>query len=245
MSHGNSFATNNLLLKSLSQDDLDLLVPNFERVPFERKQVLGAPDERIAHVYFPEGGIVSITSLDEDGRRTEVGIFGREGVSAMPLILGAEQMPLETFVQVDHSNAIRIGAAQFQKALDHSATIRRTMLRYVHTMMMQMSQSAVANARHQIEGRLARWLIMCHDRVDGDELALTHEFMAIMIGAQRSGVTVALHVLEGTGMVRSTRGLVTILDRAKLADLAGDSYGLAEAEYRRLIGPFGDNPDRA
>jgi CRP-like cAMP-binding protein len=120
-----------------------------------------------------------------------------------------------------------------------SVTLRELLLRYVQTLLIQTAQSAVANARYQIEARLARWLLMCHDRVEGDEIALTHEFMAMMIGAQRSGVTVALHILEGAAMIRSKRGRVIILDREKLEDLAGDSYGPAEAEYRRLIAPFG------
>lgn len=242
VSHNRSFYSNNLLLGALSEADRNLLTPHFERVSLEREMVLVAPHERIAHVHFLEGGIASITSLSSDGSRTEIGIFGREGVSGMSLILGADRSPHETFMQVDHSHALRIEASRFLEAVEESSALRRMMLRYVQTMVVQMGQSAVANARHQIEGRLARWLVMCHDRVDGDEIALTHEFMAIMIGAQRSGVTVALHVLEGTGMIRSSRGRVTIVDRCKLEDLAEDSYGLAEAEYRRLITSFGELP---
>ena len=233
----------NLLLAALSEADRGLLLPHLERVPLEREMVLVAPGERIKHVYFLEGGVGSITSLSDEGGRTEVGIFGREGMSGTSLLLGADRSPHETFIQVDHSHALRIEAAQFQDAIDTSRTLRELLLRYVQTMVVQMSQSTVGNARHQIEGRLARWLLMCHDRFDGDEIALTHEFMGMMIGAQRSGVTVALHVLEGTGMIRAERGKVTILDRAKLEDLAGDSYGMAEAEHRRLIGPFGKSQD--
>nr|WP_274602218.1 helix-turn-helix domain-containing protein [Sphingomonas sp. CFBP 8760] len=95
------------------------------------------------------------------------------------------------------------------------------------------------NATHRVEARLARWLLMCHDRIDGDEIALTHEFMSMMIGAERSKVTITLHVLEGTGLIRAERGRIVIRDRDKLEELAGDGYGIPEAEYRRLIGPIG------
>ena len=113
------------------------------------------------------------------------------------------------------------------------------LLRYVQVVLAQGAQSTATTAHHRIESRLARWLLMCHDRVDGDEIALTHEFMGMMIAAERSGVTVTLHILEGAGMIYSKRGRVIIRDRDKLEDLAGDSYGVPEAEYRHLIGPIG------
>ena len=239
MSQNQSSYHRNLLLAALTEADRSLLLPHLERVPTERELPFSVANERITHVYFLESGVASITSQSEDGDRTEVGIFGREGMSGTPLLLGADRSPHDTFIQIDHSHALRIEAAQFLEVLDRSRFLRAVMLRYVQTMIIQMSQSAVANARHQIEGRLARWLIMCHDRLDGDDLALTHEFMAIMIGAQRSGVTIALNVLESIGAIRATRGQVTILDRNKMEELAGDSYGLAETEYRKLIGQFG------
>ena len=227
----------NFLLTSLSDDDHARLKPHLERVKLERDQVLVVPNQTIEQVYFPEGGIASITATTEN-IVTEVGIFGCEGLSATALLLGTDRSPHETFIQVDGSHALRINADRFMTAVESSSTLRQIMLRYIQTLLIQTAQSAVANARYQIEARLARWLLMCHDRVKGDEIALTHEFMGMMIGAQRSGVTVSLHVLEGIGMIRAKRGRVTILDRDKLEELAGDSYGPAEAEYRRLIGPF-------
>lgn len=229
----------NILLGKLSAADRALLEPYFERVKLDREMVLIEPDTPIKHVYFPEGGIASITSSSTENGTTEIGIFGRDGVSATALLLGTDRTPHKTFMQVNGHYGLRIDAGRFMEAVDESATLRRTMLRYVQTLHVQTGQSAVANARYQIEARLARWLIMCHDRADNDEIGLTHEFMAMMIGAQRSGVTVALHILEGSGMIRSKRSRVIILDREKLEELAGDSYGLAEAEYRRLIAPFG------
>jgi len=113
------------------------------------------------------------------------------------------------------------------------------LLRYVQTLLVQTAQSTATNASHRVESRLARWLLMCHDRIDGDEIALTHEFMSMMISADRSGVTVTLHILEGAGMIWSKRGRVIIRNRELLEDLAGDGYGVPEAEYSRLIGPLG------
>ena len=235
-----SFTTNqpaNLLLRELSEADRDLLAPDLQRVTLEQDQVIAPAGQPIAHVYFPEGGVVSITAVSADGVRTEVGIFGREGMSG--LALGADRSPQEVFVQVGGIMAQRMEAGAFRSALAASATLQAVMLRFVQTLLLQSGQSVVANAHLTIEARLARWLIMCHDRIDGDEIRLTHQFMSMMIAAQRTGVTLTLHILEGAGIIRSQRGRVTILDRERLQELAGDSYGQAEAEYRRLIGPFG------
>ena len=142
-------------------------------------------------------------------------------------------------MQIDGSTALRIPIADMLAAMDQSKTLRASVLLYVHTLMLQMAYNVLSNARHPLEARLARWLLMCHDRSDSDELTITHEFMAVMIGAQRTGVTVTLHVLEGGGSIRSKRGRVIILNRERLAELAGSSYGIPEAEYTRLIADFG------
>ena len=178
-------------------------------------------------------------------RSTEVGIFGRDGVSATCLLLGSDRSPHQTFIQVGDGTALRIDAEPYLEAVRQSETLRNTLLRYVQSMLVQAAQSTATNAYHRIESRLARWLLMCHDRVDGDEIPLTHEFIGMMIAAERSGVTVSLHIPEGAGMIRSKRGRVIIRDRDKLEELAGDSYGVPEAEYRHLIGPLGRPNPRA
>jgi len=239
MSQPDQHYTTNTLLGALSGEDLELLKPHLTRVNLAPRQVLVAPNEAIEHVYFPEGGIASIVSVMAQSGRTETGIFGREGVSATCLLLGTDRSPHETFVQVDGSTALRIDTDRYLAAVQQSESLRTMLLRYVQTVLVQAAQSTATNAHHRIEARLARWLLMCHDRIDGDEIALTHEFMGMMISAERSGVTITLHILEGAGMIRSTRGLVTIRDREKLEELAGDSYGVPEAEYRHLIGPLG------
>jgi CRP-like cAMP-binding protein len=238
MSHPDSLQTTNILVNALAEDDRALLRPHLSRVPLPRGHVLVAANAPIEHVYFPEGGVVSIVSIMQQGGRIEAGIFGREGVSATCLLLGTDTTPHECFVQVNGSTALRIDADRYLAAVQQSEALRAVLLRYVQTVLVQTAQSMATAAAQRVEVRLARWLLMCNDRVEGDEIALTHEFMGMMIAAERSGVTVTLHILEGAGMIRSLRGRVIIRDRDKLEDLAGDSYGVPEAEYRRLIGPF-------
>lgn len=234
--------TSNTLLGALSAGDLALLKPHLTRVPLPREFTLLPANQPIEHVYFPEDGIASIVSDMAASGRTEVGIFGREGVSATCLLLGADRSPHESFMQVAGSGGLRIDASRYLDVIRQSETLRTVLLRYVQTFLVQAAQSTATNAHHRIEARLARWLLMAHDRTDGDEIALTHEFMGMMIAAERSTVTVTLHILEGAGMIRSKRGRVIIRDRDMLEDLAGDSYGVPEAEYRNLIGPLGRVP---
>jgi CRP-like cAMP-binding protein len=115
------------------------------------------------------------------------------------------------------------------------AAIRDLLLRYIHCSDMQLAYSALANARYSLHERLARWLLMCHDRIDGDDLPLTHEFLALMLGVRRSGVTEQIHILEGNHSIKATRANIRILDRTKLEQVAGGCYGVPEKEYRRLI----------
>ncbi len=182
---------------------------------------------------------MSIVAVTPGDGRTEVGIFGSEGMSGLPVVLGTDASPHEVFVQVDGTTAQRIRSDDLRRAMRESPSLQNLLLRYVQAFLVQSSYTTASNAHHLIEARLARWLLMCHDRIEGDEIRLTHEFMSMMIAAQRTGVTLTLHILEGAGMIRSKRSRVQILDREKLIDLAGDAYGQPEAEYRRLIAPFG------
>jgi CRP-like cAMP-binding protein len=239
MSLADEAYTTNLLLNAMTADDLALLKPWLKRVELKTEQVLSGANALIEHVYFLEGGIASIVSIRRDSGRTEVGIFGCEGMSGTTLVMGVNRSPHETFMQVDGTTALRIDSDKLVEAMEASRSLTKLLLAYAHVLMVQTAACAVGNAHHQVEARLARWLLMCHDRVEGDEILLTHEFMAMMIGCQRSGVTVTLHVLEGMGAIRSKRGRVIVRSRDMLEDLAGDAYGEPEGEYRRLIAPFG------
>jgi CRP-like cAMP-binding protein len=237
-----SISTPNTLLLALSLADQALLAPHLVRVDIPRETVLVRARTPIDAVYFPETGVASIVAGHGSHRPTEVGIFGRDGVSGLTLLLGCEESPHQTFIQVGGGTALRIDAGAYLEAVDASPSLRTMLLCFVQTMLVQAAHSTATNAHHRIESRLARWLLMCHDRVDGDEIAITHDFLGLMIAAERSGVTVSLHILEGAGMIRAKRGRVIIRDREMLTELAGDSYGVPEAEYRRLIGPLGSGP---
>lgn len=179
-------------------------------------------------------GISSITTHGANGR-VEVGMVGREGlVGGVPVLLGTDRVPHDHFMQLA-GDGLRISAATLLAALDESPTLRRLLLRYVQAEIMQVRHTAYTNAVHDTEARLARWLLMCLDRVDGNELPLKHEFLSFMLGVRRSGVTLALQTLEGTGRIRGRRMRIIVLDREGLEQVADGGYGAPEAEYARLI----------
>jgi CRP-like cAMP-binding protein len=229
--------TANLLLRALSDADYALLAPGLRRTQLRMRQVLVERNEPIEQLYFFDDGVASVVSDDEEGDAVEIGLFGREGMSGSAVLLGSDRTPLQCFVQVGDPTASMIGTDDLLDACRASQSLHATLLRYVHTLNVQAAKTAAANAHYQLPERLARWLLMCHDRGDGDRIELTHEFMSIMLAVRRSGVTVTLHTLEGTGAIRNDRGLVTVLDRARLEEIAGPSYGAPEIEYRRLFGP--------
>jgi CRP-like cAMP-binding protein len=225
----------NQLLRALSAADLDLLRPHLEATALNPRFVLEAANRPIRFVYFPEAGLASIIAHTRPDRGIEVGLIGFEGMSGLSIVMGDDRSPNETIVQAEGSG-LRIAVEKLQEALEASPTLRRRLLRYGQAFLCQTAQTALANGRANIDERLARWILMAHDRLDGDALQLTHEFLALMLGVRRPGVTVALHFLEGKGLIRSTRGVVTVLDRNGLEDVANGSYGVPEAEYARLFG---------
>jgi len=229
----------NLLLRRLQPDDFAALASRLEPVQLRRGQVVVAADTPIEHCYFPQTGLASIISHGESGRRIEVGIFGCEGMASTSTLLGAGSTPMQTILQID-GEWLRAEASAVREAMQDRPAFRDLMLRYVQCLLVMSSSTALSNGSYTIEERLARWLLVCHDRVDGDDLPLTHDFLATMLAVRRSGVTLAIHILEGEGLIKATRGNIRVLDRSGLERLAGSSYGTAESEYERLIGPFTD-----
>ena len=224
----------NRLLRAMSPEDFARLQPHLEPVELLTGQSLIKPNARTEHFHFMESGISSITAESANGR-VEVGLIGREGVvGATPVLLGSDRVPFDQFIQVPGS-ALRIRAEIVSTAVDESPTLRKLLLRYILTEMVQVRLTAFINATLEIEARLARWLLMCHDRVDGDELLLKHDFLSMMLGVRRLGVTIAMQQLEGAGRIQARRGRITILNRELLEDLADGGYGAPEAEYARLI----------
>lgn len=226
----------NSLLRALSPADFALLQDRLEPVKLAFRQVLFGPNQPMEHAHFPESGIASIISMTNDGRSLEVGLYGRDGTSGAPLLLGVDRTPHQHLIQVEGAG-LRIAAADLMAATEQSPSLRALMLKYVQVFTLQTAFTALSNGGYNVEERLARWLLMCDDRSD-DGIHLTHEFLSIMLGVRRSSVTVALQTLEGAGIIRAERGRISVLNRARLLDAAGDSYGVPEAEYARLIGPL-------
>ena len=226
----------NGLLASLSEPDFDVVAPHLERISVDWSFPLSRAGRPIEHVYFPESGVASVT-IDCAPHKMEVGIIGREGFVGLAVALGGVSYPYDVFVQMP-GTFFRAATADIQDAMCAAPALTAAMLKYVQSFLVQASTTAAANGSYSVEDRLARWLLMAHDRADGDEILLTHEFLSYMLGVRRPGVTVATHVLEGEGMIRARRGQITILDRTKLKGRARGSYGAAEAEYARLLGPF-------
>jgi CRP-like cAMP-binding protein len=224
----------NRLLASLSPEDFAALQPHLEPVLLEMRQVLIEPNKPIENAYFPEQGMSSVTN-NSAGGKIEVGVIGQEGMVGLPIVLGIDRTPYEHFMQIP-GHGWRIAVHDLEQAMSQSRSLHRQLLRYAQASHVQASETAFANANSDVEARLARWLLMCHDRVDGDDIPLTHEFIAMMLGVRRPGVTVALHVLEGMQVIRAKRGMITVIDREKLEELADEAYGLPEAEYTRLMG---------
>ena len=234
MSHPLQSAVRNRLLKALIASDFALLLPHLEMVTTRLRQSLIKPNEAVRHMFFPEVGFGSMTTSGSSAE-VEVGIIGREGlIGAVPVLLGSDRAPHNQYVQ-SAGEMLRIDTAALLGALGQSASLHRLLLRSIQVQFVQTAQTAYVNATYTIDVRLARWLLMCQDRVDGDDLHLTHEFLSLMLGVHRSSTTLALQALEGHGLIKARRGRIAIPDRAALVAVADDGYGLPEAEFARLI----------
>lgn len=227
----------NVLLRRLPSEDLALLEPHLEPFRLGRHAPLFARGEPVGHVFFPDRGVASTVMVSPEGQRVEAGVVGFEGFTPTGVVMGADTLPFDGNMQMG-GEGHRIAIAPLRAATAESAGLRDLLIRFAYVFSVQLGSTALSNAVHTVDERLARWLLMCHDRADGDELELTHDFMSLMLAVRRPSVTTALHVLEGNGYIRAERGLLTIRDRAGLESFAGDAYGVPEREYRQLIGPM-------
>jgi len=227
--------TSNRILARLSEPDFNLLAPDLETVDLPVRKRLEIRDRPIDYVYFVESGFASVVADAASERSIEVGLIGREGVTGLAVIMATDRSPNETYMQLGGAGR-RLAAAKLQAFMEGSATLRRALLNYCHAFYVQASHTALANGRSKLEERLARWLLMAHDRVDGDELTLTHEFLSIMLGVRRPGVTIGLSLLVNRGVIQSRRGVISIVDRGELEATANGAYGTPEAEFQRLFG---------
>jgi CRP-like cAMP-binding protein len=227
----------NRLLALLSGNDYALLRPHLELRDLPRNAILLDSNQTQEHVYFLESGLASQIASGEGKRKLEVGIYGRDGVGPTAAVLGVDRDPHLHIMQVMGAG-YRLSIEKLGEAMGESSSVRALLLRYVQIFMIQMGHTALSNNSLLIEQRLARWLAMCHDRLDGNELPLTHEFLGIMIGVRRASVTEAIQILQDKEIISARRGAIEVLDRAKLEATAAESYGVPEAEYRRIIGPL-------
>jgi CRP-like cAMP-binding protein len=229
----------NRLLQACSAGDYAVLAPHLEAIRLPIRFVLEEANAPIEHVYFLESGLASVLASTSEAERIEVCIIGREGMSGASVVNGSDRSAMHTFIQLEGAGQ-RIAVGDLRAVMEDAPALQRLFLLFNESRAIQVAHTALANGRHTIEERLARWILMCHDRDDGDDIALTHEFLSLMLGVRRAGVTTALHILEGALIIRSTRGNIHIRDRVRLETVAGESYGMPEQEYERLMGQYID-----
>lgn len=229
---------NNSLLSSISETDFRLIAAQLEPVELPLRFTLEESNKPIKFVYFLEAGIASVVAYGSRKREIEVGLIGREGMSGINILLGSDRSPHATYMQV-RGRGVRIPAKILRAAIKESHSLHRCLLQFVQALMVQTAHTALANGQARVEERLARWLLMAHDRMDDDQVPLTHEFLAMMLAVRRPGVTLALQLLERRDLIDAKRGTITIQDRGGLEKVADGLYGIPEAAYSRLYGQGG------
>lgn len=231
--------TSNRILNALTRSEFESLSTHLDPVNLSPREVLYRPEQPVTHVYFPNRGTVSVVSSFDDGGTVEVGVVGNEGMFGVNVFLGSSTTPLTAQVQLP-GDALRMRAGVLMKEFRKSGQLQDLLLRYTQAFITQIAQTAACNRAHHVEGRLAKWLLMCGDSAQSKELALTHEFIASMLGIRRAGITEAAHLLKNAGLIRYTRGNMTIVDREGLEALSCECYPLVKKEFTRLVGGAGE-----
>lgn len=232
-------ATRNGLLSVMAPDDFALLQPYLKRVVHQSGNVLAKMDAPIDQVCFPEGGVAAFLAVACGGARAAAGVVGCEGMIGVGCLLGQVQWAHEVVLRGEDSSGVVIEADRLLEACRQSPGLHGLLLRFTGILMLQFARTGTTNLVSPLERRMARWILLYHDRLQGDEFPITHEEIAIMLGVRRASATEILHILEGDQAIRNTRGRVAVRDRARLEEIAGEAYGDVEARYRALIGPFG------
>ncbi|MDJ0532679.1 MAG: Crp/Fnr family transcriptional regulator [Xenococcaceae cyanobacterium MO_207.B15] len=228
----------NQILAALPQSEYQRLVPHLELVSLPGGRVLQEPGEPIKEVYFPNQAMISLVSIMSDGSTTEVGLVGNEGMAGLPAILGGNCTTSRSIVQIPGS-AMKLSATVLQREFHRGSKLQEILLLYTQALLTQVSQTAACNRQHNIKERLARWLLLVQDSVLSNELPLTQEFIANMLGTRRSGVTVAAGKLQKAGIIRYHRGKITIINQENLEAAACECYSLVHKEFIRLLGSKG------
>src|SRR5580700_10354668 len=213
----------NLILLGLPADEMNVVARKMEFVDLPTHSVLHEAGEPLAHAYFINSGLASVLSVMTDGKSVEVGLAGKEGFIGLPLVVGLSSSPTQVIMQVAGS-AYQLTAADFKEVLSHSPVLEKSLNRYAQSLGMQATHVAACNRLHEVEERLARWLLMSQDRLGGDVVPLTQEFLAHMLGTRRASVTVAAGILQKAGLITYNRGHVRIESRERLEDAACECY---------------------
>jgi CRP-like cAMP-binding protein len=227
-------AYNNVLLSHLSRDEIEPLASKLERTDLKINQVICEPGQMMRHAYFVEVGMVSVVSIMKDGRSIEVGTIGSEGVVGALLLLSTSPVPYKYFVQLE-GHGHRISAESFLEAASQGSRLRKLVSNYQVAFLTQTMQTAACNGLHSVHERCCRWILMSHDRADGETFSLTHEFLSLMLGVRRASVSEVLQPIQERGWIRSTRGSMTVLDRTALEAAACECYGLITEHHRQLL----------
>lgn len=226
----------NRLLALIPSEDRDVFATHGEVVELIKGQDLARAGDTVAYCWFPTAGLVSVIAADENGDEAEVGIIGREGMVSSGALLGSRRSAMRVLVQIGGS-ALRVDIQTVLSAASESTACRAVLTAFAQSLAVQAAYSALAYAKYPIVKRLARWVLMCADRVGDDSIDLTHEALSIMLGVRRAGVTVALQALAEDGAIGRQRGILRVVDRSRLLAIAGAGYGPAEDEYRHLLHP--------
>jgi CRP-like cAMP-binding protein len=224
----------NQLLAALTVEERERLLPGLERVPLPLGDVIYERDERIRHVYFPTSGVISLLCTTDGGANIEAGTIGMEGMAGIPVFLGVDSSPNRAVVQIE-GEAMRMEAEAFREVAGRSGRFHDLLHLYTFALMTQMSLSVACNRFHSVEKRLARWLLMMHDRAQVDEFRFTQELISQMIGTHRPHVSTAVNSLQNAGLIHNGRGRIGILDRKGLVKIACECYLAAKRKFDGLF----------
>jgi CRP-like cAMP-binding protein len=226
--------TENYILRSIPDEEFESLRPHLVEVSLQVGDVINYPYDPIPNVYFPNDAMVSVIASTPEGQLSEAGVVGREGMVGIGIVLGVDTTPHENAIQLP-GTALQMSAGAIREKFESCPELRKRLLHFTHAHMMQLIQTALCNRLHLLEQRLARWILLAHDRSSSDVLPLTQEFLAIMLGVQRPTVSHAAQKFKTEGSIKYNRGIVTVLDRKAIEKACCDCYEVVKAEFDRVL----------